>query len=683
MIEKNLKNIYFLLAFVSWLLILADDVMVIRYSQTIIPQYLSDIIVNILLCTFFLFTFLGFKIEIGKKRTGQFNDLLWQVFIIGAITILVSLTIKSIGLFNNNQALLNDPLISNILYHINIGAITVFLANGFYVWKKMILYQKSKRTDIIWHVFEYLALFSIVSNFFSFEMTAPSFLIATSPITILGLVTAFNLKWVAFLSYKQKWRSILLLSLIVIISVSFFERIYIHHLTSNLIIDLADNVFIKAIFGFMLMNCIVSLLVLLFNLPTSSVFEQKFGEVMLFQKLHQSLQVGEKEEDMYDMLLSSSITTVMADAAWLEIRDNNGGLKAFKNTNIDEFDVFEIKKALRKNHVNISSEPQYIKDILHYPHTEKIKHLGYKSFLLIPLTSNNQLIGTLVLLKNMNDGFDKEMVDIIFTFVSQASISIKNFRLMSDAIQTERYQEELKIAKDVQKSLLPSILYLNSSIELSVYSKGAKEVGGDFYDTFELSPTRFAIAIGDVSGHGTSAAFNMAQMKGVFQSLVALDFSADEFMVRANNAIGRCLEKKSFITLSLFVINTEAQTIEYARAGHCPAIIINKGTTEASFLDGKGLGLGLSRNGTYEKHILKYTLSYSSGDVLVLYTDGLVEAHNAVRDEYGYERLRQLSLENGKNTPRQIIDTIIENVQHFSGSTQFEDDCTLLIMKFS
>lgn len=672
-----------MLAIVSWLLILADDITVIKYTQSFIPLFFSDIIVNVLLSTFFLFTFLGFKVEIGSKRTGHFNDLLWQVFIIGAITVLISLIIKSIGLFSQNDAFFNDPLVTNVLYHINIGIITIFLANGFYVWKKMILYQKTKRTDVVWHIFEYLTLLSVVSNFFSFDITDPLFLILSSPLTILGLVSAFNLKWVAFLSYKQKWRSILLLSLIVIISLSFLERIYEHHITSSLLIDLAENVFIQAIFGFMLLNSIVSLLVLLFNLPTSSVFEQKFGEVMLFQKLHQSLQVGEKEEDMYDMLVSSSMTTVMADAAWLEIRDNNGGLKAFKNSAIDEYDVFEIKKALRKNQINISSEPQYIKDILSYQHTDKIKHLGFKSFLLIPLTSNNQLIGTLVLLKNLHDGFDKEMVDIIFTFVSQASISIKNFRLMSDAIQTERYQEELKIAKDVQRSLLPASMYLNNSIELSVYSKGAKEVGGDYYDSFELSPTRFAITIGDVSGHGTSAAFNMAQMKGVFQSLVTLDLPVDEFMTHANNAIGRCLEKKNFITLSLFIINTETQRIEYARAGHCPAILIDGENFTASFLDGKGLGLGLSRNGTYKKHINKYELSYKAGDLLILYTDGLVEAHNSLRDEYGYERLKQLGIENAKTSPKQLIDTIIENVQHFSGSTQFEDDCTLLILKFS
>ena len=107
-----------MLAIVSWLLILADDITVIKYTQSFVPLFFSDIIVNVLLSTFFLFTFLGFKVEIGSKRTGHFNDLLWQVFIIGAITVLISLIIKSIGLFKQNDAIFNDPLVSNILYHI-------------------------------------------------------------------------------------------------------------------------------------------------------------------------------------------------------------------------------------------------------------------------------------------------------------------------------------------------------------------------------------------------------------------------------------------------------------------------------------------------------------------------------------------------------------------------------------
>lgn len=676
------KRIYFSLAFISWCLLLVNDILIIHHPGSSFPIIFSDIAMNVFISTFFLFTFLGFKIEIGMQRTGQLTDMLWQVFLLGAVTIPITIIIKlASDLFFDNE-ITHDPLLSNIFNHINIGLITIFVANSFYVWKKMILYQKSNRTDILWHIFEYLVLTSIISNFFSVDFTQTEFLLYSSPLTILGIMLTFNLKWVAFMNYKQKWRSILLLGLLIIIIFTFMERIYEQHFVARLIIDLADNIFIMAVMGFILTNCMVATLVLLFNLPTSSVFEQKFGEVMLFQKLHQSLQVGDKEEDVYDILLENSKTTVMADAAWLEIRDEKNTLKAFSNISIDEFDVFEIKKALRKNQLNIISDPQYIKNIHDYPHTEKIKHLSFKSLLMIPLSSNNQTLGTLVLAKNIQDGFDKEMVDIIFTFVSQASIAIKNFRLMKEALQTERYKEEIKIAKEVQKSLIPSDLQCNPSVQISAFSKGADDVGGDYYDVFSLSDNRFVVVIGDVSGHGTSAAFNMAQMKGVFHSLVAMDLSAEKFMEYANDALSRCLEKKIFITLSYFIIDTKIHKIEYARAGHCPALLLRNTENTIETLDGKGMGLGLTRNTNYAKFIQKYELNYASGDLLVLYTDGLIEAHSPSRLEYSYDRLKQVILEHRNTTAKAMNEAIIEDVQLFIGSTQFEDDCTLLVLRF-
>ena len=98
-----------------------------------------------------------------------------------------------------------------------------------------------------------------------------------------------------------------------------------------------------------------------------------------------------------------------------------------------------------------------------------------------------------------------EMVEIIRTFINQASISIENYRLMEEAIKNERYKEELKIAKRVQDSLMPKVLHTNDDLEISGFSKAAAEVGGDYFDTYKLDPERLAIIVGDVSGKGTSA----------------------------------------------------------------------------------------------------------------------------------------------------------------------------------
>jgi sigma-B regulation protein RsbU (phosphoserine phosphatase) len=679
---KNFFRLYIILAIFCWLLLvvcnLYNILQIERHRDISIPFQFT----NFVLSLFCLFTFLSFKIYVGTRRSTNFIDYLWQVFSIGAYTILISLFIKFFLFIVEDSPIAQNIYLKNLLYHLNIGLVTIFLSNGFYIWKKMILYQKSRLTFITWHIFEYLALASILSNFISIDILSLPFIIASSPLMILGLSLSFNLKWVAFLNYKQKWQSISLIFLIILICSTFLQQIYENYLSKELILNLADNVFIMAISAFLLLNGFSGLLVLFFNLPTSSVFEQKFGEVMIFQKLSQSIQIGDKEEEVYKVLMESSLNTVLADAAWLEIVDERGNFKAFLNKDIDEFDIFEIKKVLRKNDINITSEPQYIKNIRTYKHTERIANITFKSLLIIPLSSHNQRLGTLVLLKNLNDAFDKEMVDIVYTFVSQASIAIKNFRLISEAVENERYKEELKIAKAVQKSLFPENLLVNINLEMSAFSKAADEVGGDYYDVFEINNERLAIVLGDVSGNGTSAAFTMAQMKGVFHSLIQMDLPTHHFMNYANTALSRSLEKTIFITLALVIIDVKNKTFQFSRAGHCPALYYSNKNKKSIYLKNKGLGLGILRNQDYFKHIEKQEIPYEPGDIMILYTDGIIEATNEANEEFGYERLNSIVDCNCHLTIKQLNDKIIEELYLFIGSKQLSDDYTLLITKF-
>lgn len=684
MSQQKFLRLYIILGIISWLIMLAGDLMTVYSLNShsfdfTFPARLT----NLFLSLFFLFTFLTFKIQVTYSKASNFIENLWRVFIIGGATIIISLFIKFLLYLIDESALSKSLVLTNFIYHLNIGLIAVFLANAFFVWKKMILYQKSTRLNIAWDVFEYLALLSILTNFFAFDIFNVKVYIYCLPLFIFTLVLSFNLKWVAFLNYKQKWQSILLIVLIIIISSTFLQQIFDQHFGKLLIIDLAHNIFILGVFCFLLINCFSSMLVLFFNLPTSSVFEQKFGEVMIFQKLSQSIQLGNKEEEVYEILLDSSLSTVIADAGWLEILEEKGHYKAFINKDISEIDIFEIKKVLRKNNINTLNEPYYSKNIRSLNHSERLSVVPHKSLLVMPLSSRDKKLGSLILLKNIEDGFDKDMVDIIYTFVSQASIAINNFRLISEAVENERYKEELKIAKEVQKSLFPQSLIFNINLQISAFFTTAEEVGGDYYDYFQISPTRTALVIGDVSGNGTSAAFNMAQMKGIFQSVIQMGLSPDKFMEISNNALAQCLPKSSFITLSLFFIDSERKKVEYARAGHCPALYYNSIEKKSNYLHSKGMGLGIIRNNQYLKHIEKKEITYNSGDILILYTDGVVEAKNQYNEEFGYERLLEIVNLNSDMSSRQLNDFIVEEIYNFTGTKELGDDCTFLVIKFS
>lgn len=288
----------------------------------------------------------------------------------------------------------------------------------------------------------------------------------------------------------------------------------------------------------------------------------------------------------------------------------------------------------------------------------------------------------LVLLKEVSEGFTRELSEITETFVNQAAISIEGFRMMSEALENERYKEELKIAKQVQNKLLPKELEANDDFDIVAFSEAADEVGGDYYDAYRITDDRISLIIGDVSGKGTSAAFHMAQMKGIFHSLAQLDLSPAEFLIKANKAISTGLDKTSFVTISYFVINQKDKKVEFARAGHCPTLYYSQEQNSSSYFTNKGLGLGIIRNQDFKNYVQVCSFTYQPGDIMVLYTDGITEAKNAGNEEYGYERLKTVLKENASQTAGDIQVDIIGDLYEFCEQNELEDDYTTVIIKF-
>jgi len=189
--------------------------------------------------------------------------------------------------------------------------------------------------------------------------------------------------------------------------------------------------------------------------------------------------------------------------------------------------------------------------------------------------------------------------------------------------------------------------------------------------------------IGDVSGKGTSAAFHMAELKGIFQVLIQQDISPMEFMIRTNKALNNCLERNLFITLSYFVIDSNDDKIIYSRAGHCPALYYSKGSDKTYFFEDEGIGLGIIRSDKFSDYISQYEKVYHKDDVLLLYSDGIVEARNSkTGEEYGYEKLERCLSKNSGLSAEEIKKAIITDLDDFIRDADRMDDVTLLVLRF-
>ncbi len=324
--QQNIIRLGIILAIISWLVTLGSMYLT-RFAQIHSgPTETYQFFFKVFLVVFILSIYLFYRNTIGTQGGLNIIDLLWKVFVTGMVATIVSLTSNFLLNLLRNNELSHNPYFIDTLYHINTGLITTFLIATFAVWKRLILYQKTKWLVRFWNIFEYALLGSAFMFFVDTELMTTPWIIYMTLITLLGLVLGVNLKWVAYLNFKQKWKSILLILLIGLYIGYFF--IILNRTGEANIIKPTINVLALGIIGelfvFSLGYCVFSILVILFNLPTTSVFEQKLVEVVNFQKLSQSRNAGQNEEQVYFTLLDSCVSVTLANAAWLDIMNEQG-----------------------------------------------------------------------------------------------------------------------------------------------------------------------------------------------------------------------------------------------------------------------------------------------------------------------------------------------------------------------
>ncbi|MGF1533106.1 MAG: PP2C family protein-serine/threonine phosphatase [Bernardetiaceae bacterium] len=662
--------------FGSWAGLTILDITEITHKQGVhdfdSPGWLNGLMLNL----FLVFSYLYLRVLNQKKgEDEEFYGLLWKTTALGLVCVFASL---SLGLFirllrvNDFAA---DILLISLFHHIDFALLTIFLLTAFRKWKIMVLYQPTRWVSLFWQVFETSLFAALFLHFFHFDLPVYIFYALTGIYVVLSFFTTANLRWIPYLDVRQKLMGIFMLFLILIVQVYFLNEMFRYAEQDALVIYVAQSVFFTSLFFFTALYAVVSLLVMLFHLPTSSVFEKKINELAGFQQVSESILKGSNEQRVYEVLLESAVQTIKADAAWLEIYDERSDF-IVKNLSPSQ------GRALR-DHLSTQGAHEQKPTRLYRSQAERPWPVeDYESLLALPLVANRRNLGRLVLLKEVDKAFDNVMVNSLNAFVTQASLAIYNFRLIADAVATQRYQEELNIAHRVQESLLPKSLPANEAFEMLVSTHSANEVGGDYYDFYQINEHKYALIIADVSGHGTSAAFNMAQMKGVFHSLVRLDLSPDLFFTYTNDALSGCLERNSFVTATYFIIDTQKGKIYTSRAGHCPTLYYTSQTRKATFLEDKGLGLGILRNSKYVKHIRVSVIDYQPGDLLVLYTDGIVEARDPeTHAEYGFDRLRDFVGLHYDTPLEQMASRLITAVRKFSAH-QIDDDYTILFVRF-
>lgn len=260
-------------------------------------------------------------------------------------------------------------------------------------------------------------------------------------------------------------------------------------------------------------------------------------------------------------------------------------------------------------------------------------------------------------------------------------------RIIVELEQKQKIEQELQVAKEIQERLLPESVPQIDGVDIAAMNLPSAQVGGDYYDFVPIGGARWGVIIADVSGKGVPAAILMATTRAVFRTQLALspaqmtdmevEYSVPLTVARINSFLYRDTEPHRFVTMFYGILDVEKKSFTYTNAGHNPPLLCHNQDKKTELLSIGGTLVGIMEDSAFEKD----TVTLSSGDVLVLYTDGITDSVNNNEEFFGEERFFQLVEEHRSSGAQELMDRIYNEITSFSaGAPQF-DDMTLIVLK--
>jgi phosphoserine phosphatase RsbU/P len=306
--------------------------------------------------------------------------------------------------------------------------------------------------------------------------------------------------------------------------------------------------------------------------------------------------------------------------------------------------------------------------------------LNLRSIMCVPFRIRGEVYGTVYLDAEHVGAFSERDVELLGAFSDQAALAINNAQLLKADRQRERMDQELRIANQIQRKLLPRKIPQLPGIEIHGSMHPAKEVGGDYYDVVPSPDGKsLFLCMGDVSGKGVPAGLVMASCRSALRTLAERVRSTKEIVLSLNRLLCDDLDQEMFISFVLFRYDVQTGVMEYTGAGHEHIIIWRNATRSVDVLKTGGMALGITTR--MEEGVHEKTLTLGINDAMVLYTDGVTEAVNEKNEQYTLERLVDAVKKGGHLPPKHALQAILGEVLRWQGRAPARDDATLLVVR--
>ncbi len=300
-----------------------------------------------------------------------------------------------------------------------------------------------------------------------------------------------------------------------------------------------------------------------------------------------------------------------------------------------------------------------------------------KSMLCMPMRNkDNAIIGVFQLINKRRGIFSKEDELFLVALSIHASLAIENARLHQSQLEQERMKKELQIARTIQRKLLPEQIPDIPGIDVSAINLPSKEVGGDLYDIIQLDERRLAFIVADVSGKSVPAALLVSTLHAYLHASISATDSLPDLCRKLNGIIFKDSLAECYITCFLCIIDLKEKMLVSVNAGHNVCFLM-RGSNLLRLEEG-GLPFGMFENAEYKQQCTPL----EENDLLILYTDGVVEAMNKNRQLYSEERFLTRLMGNLSKSPKEIETAVYDDVRKFIGDMEPSDDFTLMVVRF-
>jgi serine phosphatase RsbU (regulator of sigma subunit) len=299
------------------------------------------------------------------------------------------------------------------------------------------------------------------------------------------------------------------------------------------------------------------------------------------------------------------------------------------------------------------------------------------SIMCAPLKTEKRTLGAMLLVRNTSNGYTAGDLKLLSAVALQAAPAIEVARLYQVAIENARLERELQMARQVQADLLPAHMPRLPGWEFAAGWSPAREVSGDYYDLFKDAGGRMGIVIADVADKGMPASLFMVFTRSAIRATLHHSPSTARGIRQVNQLMCAESSRGYFVTVFFARLDPQKGEITYVNAGHNPPILVRAADCQVEMLTRTGMALGILEDADYEQR----TIQLEPGDLLLLYTDGLTEAMNASNEQFGTERLIQLTLAYSADGPQALLAAINRAVNEFTNAAPQADDITLLAIK--